>query len=342
MKKSLWLFTIVVLSFVTAWLLFKIIHSAPNSNSETKSVALRGASSYTPYDAISMVWAKQDDNREMVWTSSGGESGRLLVSQADTRRRPDWVLCTQGVVAGLAARGKDICIIGTVYISDDAILPVFKTPKKPIAGSKSLFIPRSSIEFAFDQLLEREGVSRTDVIVPKVEKVGFVTIAALLAKPSNDKDAIDFGILVDPFITNLIKEQPERFIVGKGGLYEMHYSIVVGAKDLEERRKEFITLLRQLVDADKEIGRLRTDEEFYLKVWGRKKDGKPDYLPFMSTYSRKPARLQLRVRDLRKNLQNEIEYLLAKYPNELSAPKDINALVDASLLKEVAPERVYP
>lgn len=304
---------------------------------------LRGASSYTPYDAVAMLWARDGDEREMLWTSSGGESGRLLVSKASSRNRPDWVLCTQGVVAGLVSRGEDVTIISTVYISADAILPVFRSEIENLRGTRSLYISRSSIEFAFDRLLDREGVSREDVDVPAVETVGFSTIANLLKKPSSDAGALDFAVLVDPFITNIIEEQPEGFRVGEGGLYNMHYSIVVRSEDLKNNRGRFVELIRQLVIASEQLESLVGLREFYEDVWGRTNaQGVPELLPEMITYKMEPARLTLEVESLRDSLSEEIDYLMEKYPGELKSPDNIEAIVDPSLLLEVAPERVFP
>lgn len=229
---------------------------------------LRGSSSYTPYDAHAMLWSRAGEGREMVWVVSSGEAGQLLISTASPNNRPDRILCTQGVVAGLAARGERVVIIGTVYISDQAILPVFRRPRRPLAGARSLFIPRSSIEFAFDRLLQREGVRREDVRVPNVERVAFTNIASLLAKPVGDQDALDFAILVDPFITNLVNENRDAYEVGQGGLYEMHYSIVVRESDLRANRARFVELLRQFLEADRRLNALTDDNAFYSEVWG--------------------------------------------------------------------------
>lgn len=300
---------------------------------------LRGASSYTPYDALSMFWSRQADGNEMVWVSSGAEAGRLLVSTASPQRRPDWVLSTQGVVAGLAARGEDVVIIATVYVSDDAILPVFRTPRGSLDGSRSLYIPRSSIEFAFDRLLEREGVPRDRVTSPQVETVGFTTIASLLAKPADSKDALDWALLVDPFLTNLVNEHPNRYEVGEGGLYEIHYSVVVRREDLNARRPAFVRLLEELHAADQTLSTL-SDEQFYGELWGRMKNGQPERLSRMLTYDRKPAHLQLQLSTVRQRLREELQYLTNKYPNDLRMPSDIEVLVDPTLLKEVDSTRV--
>lgn len=316
--------------------------SCKTNNTPTGEVptSLRGASSYTPYDATSMLWSRQGKDRSMVWTTSGGQAGELLTSKAAPDRRPDWILCTQGVVASLAAKGEKVVIIATVYISDDAILPLFRKPKNSLLGARSLFIPRTSIELAFDRLLEREGVTRDQIKIPQVGNVGFQTIASLLSKPVEEKDALDFAVLVEPFITNMIKEHPDQFELGKGGLYKIHYSVVVRQSDLNARRQQFVDLLRQLIEADNKLHSLTNDDEFYSEVWGRMKDGKPEYLPHMLTYKRDPARLQLRVTELRKLLLDELQYITSKHPAELRMPHDIDGFVDPSLLQELAPERI--
>jgi len=309
-------------------------------NRKTDSGSFRGASSYTPYDAHSMLWTREEKGREMVWVSSGGEAGNLLVSDADPGKRPDWILCTQGVVAGLAAKGERVVVLATVYISEDSIVPVFRKPKRPLDGSQSLYIPRTSIELAFDRLLEREGVARDRVRVPNMEKVGFNTIAALLAKPADDRDALDFAVLVDPFVTNLIKEHPGQYEIGRGGLYEIHYSVVARQDEVKTRRAQFVELLRQLLAADDKLASLKDDDEFYREVWGRKQGDDPDYLPRMLTYRREPARVQLQLGRLRQHLRSEIEYLVQKHPEQLKMPEAIDSLVDPSLLEELAPDRV--
>jgi len=302
---------------------------------------LRGASSYTPYDAFSMMWCRGHDDRTMAWVSSGGEAGRLLVSTAAPSARPDWVLCTQGVVAGLAARGENVVIIASTYSSDQVLRPVFRIPKMIGRGSKSLFIPRTSIEFAFDRLLQREGIERALVSVPSVEKVGFTTIASLLAKPASEPDALDFAILVDPFITNLMSEYPGSYEIGAGGLYQLDYCLVVRREDLQTRRKDFVRLLQEFVDVDERLSKLKNDpKEFQAMVWGRSKDGQPEYLPDMITYDPSPAVLQLDGKGLRARLEAELKYLTEKYPDQLEMPTNIAGLVDTTLLTEVSPSVV--
>ena len=301
---------------------------------------LRGAASYTPYDAHAMLWTRVGESRNMVWVSSGAEAGTLLVSQADAARRPDWILCSQGVVAGLAAKGEDVVILATVYVSDDVLVPVFRKPRGPLEGRRSLFIPRSSIELAFDRLLKREGIERGKVRVPNVEKVGFATIVALLSKPGDAPDALDFAILVDPYVSNLVREQPEKYEIGKGGLYELHYCIVARRGDVQAHRGKFLDLLRQMLEADKKLASLSDDDAFYKEVWGREQGGLPDVLPRMLTYRRGPARLEFQVTSLRNRLQEELQYLTDKYPDQLRMPADINVLADPSLMEEVAADRV--
>jgi hypothetical protein len=304
--------------------------------------SLTGSSSYTPYDAIQMLLSRNGKNRSVVWTNSGGESGKLLVSKADTQQRPDWILATQGVLAGLTSKGEKLVTIATVYESDEAILPVFHKPKKPLTGLRTLPIPRSSIEFALDRLIKREGATLDSVKIPKVEKPSFPTIATLLTKPSSDKDALDFAVLVEPFITNIMIKYPNDFEIGKGGLYNMHYSVIVRESDLKSRRADFVQLLRELLEADKKIAAFPDDATFYKEVWGREKDGKPDLFPKTLTYKRQPARLQLNVSKLKKQLKEELTYLTQKYPDDLKMPENIDSLVDPSLLQEVAPDRVIP
>lgn len=304
--------------------------------------SLSAAVSYTPYDAVGMLWGRSGKGNNVVWTTSGGEAGKLLVSKGDKNKRPDWAFTSQGVASSLAARGEKVVIIATVYTDDSAILPVFRKPKKPLAGTQSLFIPRSSIEFAFDNLLKREGVNREDVKVPKVENISFPTIASLLTKPSTDKDALDFGILVEPFITNVVQKNPDQYEIGKGGLYDLHYSVVVREEDLKANRPKYVALLRQLLEEDKKIAAFPDDATFYKEVWGRQKDGQPELLPKTLTYKRSAAKVQLQVSKLRTLIRDELTYLTKKYPDQLKMPENIDAIVDPSLLQEVAPDRVIP
>jgi hypothetical protein len=178
--------------------------------------------------------------------------------------------------------------------------------------------------------------------VPQVESVGFSTIAGLLSKNRDEDDALDFGILVDPYITNLLSEHPNDYELGEGGLYPMHYCVVVRAADLQENRKSFVELVSDLVEVDQEMANYRTDAEFYKNVWGRYKDGKPEFLPSMITYKSAPAQLTLRVTDLRERLAEEIKYLVGKYPDDLIMPSNVDQIVDPSLLIEVSPRRVTP
>ena len=322
------------------WLQPSCKRTNPENSAKPAVNGLRGCSGYTPYDSFSMLWARGGEDRKMVWVSSGGEAGRLLVSKADPSKRPDWALCTQGVVAGLAARGEDVVIIGTTFISDEAIVPVFRLPRKNLSGARSLFIPRSSIEFAFDHLLAREGVSRESVSLPKVEKLDFSTVVSLLGKPATDADSLDFAILVDPFVSNMLKDHPGQYEVGKGGLYEMHYCIVARREDVSAKRDQFVNLLKQFAAIGKTLDVIKTDEEFRQTVWGREKGGQPERLPEMVTFSRKPLHLQMNVTALRERLREEHSYLTKKYPGELQMPQDIDRLVDPSLLLEAAPEGV--
>lgn len=289
-----------------------------------------------------MLWSRNGKNHSMVWTNSGGESAKLLVSKADSQQRPDWTLNSQGVLAGLAAKGEKVVIIATVLISDQAIRPVFRKPKKPLTGLRTLPIPRSSIELSLDRLLKREGVAVDSVKIPKVEKPTFPMISTLLTKPSTDKDALDFAILVEPFITNVMTKDPKGFEIGKGGLYNLHYSVMVRESDLKARRADYVQLLRELLEVDNKIAALPNDAAFYQEVWGREKDGKPDLFTQTLTYKRQAAKLQLNVPQLRKQLKEELTYLTQKYPNDLKMPENIDALVDPSLLQEVAPDRVIP
>lgn len=320
--------------------ILSVLLAAACANEDRTQRPLRGASSYTPYDAHSMLWARNQPDNIVAWVSSGGEAGRLLVAGAEGGNRPDWVLCTQGVVAGLAARGETVCIIGTVYQSDEAILPVYRVPRPSLKGSRSLFIPRSSIEFAFDRLLTREGLQASDVRVPEVGSVGFSTIKSLLAKPVDDADALDFAILVDPFTTNLLTEQPGKYEVGSDGLYNMHYSLVVRMKDLRDRREAYLDLLRDMIEVDLRLQEMASVDDFYAEVWGRERDGLPERLPPLQTFSPEPLSLGLDVQLLRDQLDEELRYLVEKYPNELQMPESVSALVDPSLLVEVAPDRV--
>jgi hypothetical protein len=277
----------------------------------------------------------------MVWTSSGSESGALLVAGGGSTNRPDFVLCTQGVVAGLVTKGEDLVIIGTVYVSDQVIRPVFRNnwEKKPL---RSLYIPRSSIEFAYDKLLERLHLRREDVAVPKVEKTGFPMIVSLLTKESESPDALSFGLLVDPFITNILTGNPQEYTLGEGGLYNLYYSIVVRRADLATIRPALLELLRSFKDIDHQLAALVDQNEFIQQVWGRRTNDVPDRLPRMVTFELQPLRLGLSASTLRKNLENEINYLVTRYPDQLRAPASVDALVDDSLLKEIWPERVTP
>jgi hypothetical protein len=304
------------------------------------SPPLRGTSGYTPYDAYTMLWARGAGNRTMVWVNAGSDAGRLLTSKAQVDKRPDFAVCTQGVVAGLAARGEDVVIIASLYVSEDAIRPVFRKPKRPLAGLRSLFIPKSSIEFAFENLLAREGVTRSAIRMPKVEKTDFTAITSMMRKPADEADALDFAVLVEPFISNLTTEHAGEYEVGQGGIYEMHYSLCIRREDLAARRGDFVRLLRELADVDKELQTIRTDSEFHEKVWGRLKDGKPELLPTLTTFSRAPLRLQLQTAKVRQRLRDELQFLIGHYPSDLRMPANVDQLVDPSLLREVQPDRV--
>ena len=312
----------------------------PEKKPQPKS--LQGVASYTPYDIHSMLWVRSGKDHTMAWVSSGAEAGNALVTQASGTKRPDWALCTQGVVAGLIARGKDVVILATVYHSDSVVLPVYRKPRVPIGNSRSLFIPKSSIEFAFDELLKREGLQRDSVRTPTVENIGFTTIVSLLKKPIADKDALDWAVLVEPFITNILTESPGNYEVGKGGLYDLHYCVVALRDDVKQRRTEYVNLLQQLLQADRKIQEFKTDNEFYEQAWGRLKDGQPERIPKLLTYSRSPAKLGLPISALRKSLLQELKYLTSKYPDQLRMPVNTEALVDPSLMQELASDRVQP
>jgi hypothetical protein len=310
--------------------------------SPTPSVqALRGTASYTPYDSLVMLWAREKAG-SVAWVASGSEAGKLLVSRAEPARRPDFAFSSQGVVAGLAARGEQPVILATVAISSNAVRPVFRNPKPNLAGSRSLFVPRSSIELAFDRLLDREGVRPEQVRVPKVENVSFTTIVTLLQKPADAADAIDFGVMVEPFISTVLTSGGNNYTVGDGGLYELQYSLVVRREDLTARREQFVTLLRDLTELSQKLESLPSDEAFYQEAWGRQKDGQPERLQKLITFERGALRLQLEPFRLRDLLREEINYLVAKYPEELRQPPNIDQLVDETLLLQVERARVRP
>ncbi|HVF70073.1 MAG TPA: hypothetical protein VM940_00510 [Chthoniobacterales bacterium] len=309
--------------------------SSPNPTVQT----LRGTASYTPYDSLAMIWAREKAG-SMAWVASGSEAGKLLVSKADPARRPDFAFASQGVVAGLAARGEQPVILATVAISTNAVRPVFRNPKPNLVGSRSLFVPRSSIELAFDRLLIREGVRPEQVRVPKVENVSFTTIATLLQKPADAPDAIDFGIMVEPFISTVLDTGGNNYAVGDGGLYELQYSLIVRREDLTAHREHFVTLLRDLTDVSQKLESLPTDEAFYQQAWGRQKDGQPERLQKLITFERGALRLQLQPSRLRGLLHEEISYLVGKYPEELRQPPNIDQLVDETLLLQVDRARV--
>ncbi|HEX7705616.1 MAG TPA: hypothetical protein VF701_04065 [Thermoanaerobaculia bacterium] len=301
--------------------------------------SLRGASSYTPYDATAMMWARSDSRRQMLWVNSGADAGKLLESSANPAQRPDWILCSQGVVAALAARGESPVIIATVHRSPDSLLPLFRKPVKPIKGSRTLIIPRSSIDFAFSNLMKREGVSRMDVQIPQVEKADFSLISSLLGKPAGDPNALDFAILVEPFITNVMTESPGAFDVGKGGVYDLHYSVVVRREDLQSRRADFVKLLRELLAANLRLQGM-PDVLYFEELWGRQKGGRPEVLPRLFTYHRDPAGMGLDAAALRGALRDELQYLTSTYPQDLRMPDNVDALVDETLFREVAPDRL--
>ena len=338
MKKYLTLCAIAIaIEFTTACRPDSQSLQAPSPSPAVQT--LRGAASYTPYDTLMMSWARERGGA-VAWVASGSEAGKLLVSKADPARRPDFVLASQGVVAGLAARGEQPVILATVAVSANAVRPVFRSPKPNLAGSRSLFVPRSSIELAFDRLLAREGVRSEQVRVPKVENVSFTTIVTLLQKPADAADAIDFGVLVEPFISTVLNSGGNNYTVGDGGLYELHYSLVVRREDLTAHREQFVTLLRDLTDLSRKLESLPNDEVFYEEAWGREKNGKPERLEKLLTFETGSLRLQLHTTRLRELLREEIHYLVTKYPEELREPTGINQLVDETLLREVDPTRV--
>lgn len=326
---------------LTALLLFSggIIVSA-QAPSASPPDEIGGAASYTPFDVHAMFWSRGSTLNKMVWTASGAESGRLLVSQAPQARRPDFALCTQGVVAGLVARGEKVVVLGSVCITDQALRPVWRKAASPTGKLRSLFIPRSSIELAFDRLLQREGMTRADVAIPAVERVGFSTLVSLLAKPASDNNAIDFAVLVEPFISNVLAEHAADYRLGPGGLYEMHYCVVVRQEDLLSNRPRFESLMRQLVAADDGLQQLIWQGTLLQNSWGRLKDGQPELLPALATFDPHAMRLTLQPSRLKVLLKEEIDYLVAKYPGELKAPNSIDALVDASVLEGIDPTRV--
>lgn len=63
-------------------------------------------------------------------------------------------------------------------------------------------------------------------------------------------------------------------------------------------------------------------------------------MPRLITYRREPARLQLQTGVLKQRLREELQYLTGKYPEQLRMPDNVDALVDSSLLEEVASDRV--
>jgi|GEM_PF-2641450 len=320
-----------------------LVMSASADTTEATGAAakpLRGSSGYTPYDWCGLRWAQ--NGGEMVWVNTGAEAVRLLVSKADSSGRPDWIFCSQGAVAGQVARGARLVVLATVYVSPDAVRPVFRVPRVPLAGSRSQFIARSSIEVAFDNLLEKEKVDPATVRRPTGENPTFSTIVSLLRKPASDDGAIDFAVLVEPFITNLMAAQPGGYEVGAGGIYELNYCLVAREEDVRTRRADFVALLKNFAAISAEVETYTSDEQFYSEVWGKKENNAPARLPKLLTFSRSPARLQLAAAHVREQIRTEISHLVRKHPADLAMPSDLGFVVDDSLLRDAAPARSVP
>lgn len=303
------------------------------------SQSTRGASAYTPYDALAMLWKRQAPDRVIVWTAATAEAAGLLTSNAPFSKRPDWILCTQSVVAGLATTGKRVSVIATVYTTDNAMYPVFKLPKRPIAGSKSLYTKRSGLELGFTRFLEEAHVPFEDVQIPTVEKIGIPTIVSLLEKPRSEKDALDFAILIEPYITNLLKAHPKDYLLGDPVPYHTFYNLVVRQDDAREHRPELLALVREFLKAESTLAQIPPDR-YRSEVWGRMKDGKPELLPELLTFKRTPMRLEIKDKDLRHAIDEDMLTFTHKYPNQMTMPINKDALVDPSFLSEIIPVRV--
>lgn len=163
-----------------------------------------------------------------------------------------------------------------------------------------------------------------------------------MRKPQTERDAIDFAVLVEPFITNLMTAQPGEFEIGEGGIYELNYCLVAREEDVRARRADFVDLLRRFAEISTKVEAYDSDDEFYSEIWGKKENNVPVRLPKLLTFSRAPARLHLDAAHVRMQIRDELSHLVRKHPKDLALPSDIDGVVDASLLLEAAPTRVTP
>lgn len=299
---------------------------------------LRGVSTRTPLDAIVSAWSREAPGRSITWVSSPAQASQFLAVRNPLNGRPNWAVCSQGAVAYLLGQGMDLTILATTYTSDQALRPIWRKERRPRAGGRTLFVPASSIELALVRFLQRESIPLSDLHIMNADGQSLASIAGGLAKNVADETAIDFAVLPDPYLTDLLRDHPATYEVGGGGLYELHYSIVARRSDVAQNTAAFEGLLRELLATDQKL-ELATAAEFdILALPGSSAPG--ERFPRWITFARQSVKLQLRPSSLRTHIVEELSYLVTAYPNQFRMPANLSFAINAELLQRVAPERV--
>jgi hypothetical protein len=295
---------------------------------------LRSAITYSAFDATALAARQGRGASQLV--SSPSEAGRLLRDwSVDKPDRVDWILCTQGVAAYLIGTGTPIRVIATVYASNRTVLPVWREGNPPTAGQRTLFVPASSIELALSRFLAREQIPLSGLHIVTSQGQSLHSIADALRADVRSNDAIDFGVLTEPYLTELVHDGTRRFHLGTGGLYDMRYCVVASQQALSRSPRQFEELLRELVKADERLATAQSDDQFYALV----EDGGPQ-LGRPITFDRTALRVELSPSVVSGLIRDELNYLVAAYPTRFVEPPDLASVVDPSPLTIVAPERV--
>jgi hypothetical protein len=219
------------------------------------------------------------------------------------------------------------------------ILPVMR--KNALRGRhrRTAYIPQSSFELALDRFLLRSQIDPSDVTILRSTSENLTTIADRLQKDPADPTAIDCAMLSDPQITLLMGGRPAQFRLGSGGLYEFHYCVVVRREYLGRYRSQYVRLLADLIHAE-ELLRQSDQRAFDRLLESRAIEVKSDSPRQLVTFRRDLLRIELRRQRILDVLNEEVAYLISKYPTDFKLISQLSETVDPSLLNEVAPERV--
>jgi len=290
---------------------------------------LRGASTLSPYDALVLSTFGRS-SPEVMWIDSPGHAAELLSSDPRTTGRVDWITCGQGVVAYLLGKGIDVVVLATVYASDSTFLPVWRTGHPPAPGERTLFVPASTVEFLLRRFLARSDIPLSELRINNRHGQSLGAIERALLEPASSTDAIDFAVLPDPFLSDVLTKMPQSYVSGPPGLYDFYYCLVTRRQRLRGREKSFLDLVNRLAAADTLLRARGVDPKLQPFV----------FRPSARFFVIDNAQLQLRPVQLAAAISDELSYLVEAYPSQFRSVPRVSDAIDPSYLAREAPQRV--